>query len=327
MSRVSWVVLLFLLTSFASHRALAQDTKQTRTDDAAAEHFERGVTLFKEQAYRAAIVEFQRAYDLAPDYRLLYNLGRAKQQLQDYLGAADNYEAYLEQGGSEIALERRTQVEEILSSLSGRVARINVTVNRAGAEVFVDDVKVGVAPLGALVRTNVGSHRVSARAADGSMGAQIVDVAGGDIAEITLKLADAPSPALATTSAPSESRSRPWSLQKKLALTGVVAGAGILAASLATGLLALRDQHRLDDQVGTLGVDRAAVADQRDKVDTLSLTTDVLIGAGAACVVLGSVLWLAGKDGGEHKTSLRKAPRADVHVGVGAGSLVMSGRF
>jgi hypothetical protein len=327
MSRVCSVLFLLFLTTSAPRSALAQDTKQTHTDDVAAEHFERGVTLFKEQAYRAAIVEFQRAYDLAPDYRLLYNLGRAKHQLQDYLGAAENYEAYLVQGGSEIALDRRTQVEETLVSLSGRVARINITVNRHGAEVFVDDIKVGVAPLPALVRTNVGSHRVSARAADGSVGAQIIDVAGGDLAEVELVLAASPSVAAAGSSEQPESLSRPWSVQHKLALTGVIVGGSLLAASIVTGVLSLRDQHRLDEQVGELGVKQSAVADQRSKVDMLSLTTDVLIGAGAACTVLGTVLWLAGRDRAEHKASQRGARHAGLRLGVGARSLVMRGSF
>jgi hypothetical protein len=328
MSRVRWVFLLFVLTSLTARSALAQDTKETRADDAAAEHFERGVTLFKEQAYRAAVVEFQRAYDLAPDYRLLYNLGRAKQQLQDYLGAAENYEAYLVQGGSEIALERRTQVEETLASLSNRVARLNVTVNRPGAEVFLDDVKVGVAPLDSLLRTNVGSHRVSARAEDGSTGAQIVDVAGGDIAEVNIKLAE-PLRAVASRGSelPESAPRRPWTLKRKLALTGIVIGGSMLAASIATGVLALHDQSRLHDQVDTLGVSQSAVAKQRDKVDTLSLTTDVLIGAGAACAVLGTVLWLASKDRVEQKTSQRTTSRAGLKLDLGFGSLAVSSRF
>ena len=148
---IRWLLLIALLVPCWSP-ARAAPTAGHKQE--AAEHFERGVQLFKEQAYRAAVVEFQRAYDLSPDYRLLYNLGRAKQQLQDYLGAARDYEAYLTRGGASVPAERRTQVEETLTTLSGRVGRMNVVVSQAGADVFVDDVKVGVAPLRGLVMTN-----------------------------------------------------------------------------------------------------------------------------------------------------------------------------
>jgi len=316
---------MFVLTLLLSSTALAQETATaapSAPNPEAAEHFERGVQLFKEQAFRAAVVEFQRAYDLAPDYRLHYNLGRAKQQLQDYLGAAQNYEAYLIQGGSDIAIERRTQIEETLSSLTGRVARIDIKVSRAGADVFIDDVKVGVSPLGAMVRTNVGRHRISARSADGALGSEIVDVAGGDLAEVNIKVSEAP-----VASAPQlerEETSQSWSWKRKLALTSLVAGTAVLAGSVATGVLSLRDQNRLDSQVGELGIDQSSVAAQRDKVDTLSLTTDVLLGAGAALVVTGTVLWLVGR---ERTPAQSPSARANLKLNVGIGSLALGGRF
>jgi tetratricopeptide (TPR) repeat protein len=328
MVRARW---LFVLMLTLSSRALAQDSTTTAQPDsaqAASEHFERGVQLFKEQAFRAAIVEFQRAYDLAPDYRLHYNLGRAKQQLQDYLGAAENYEAFLVQGGSEVPAERRAQLEETLSALSGRVARIDVKVSRAGADVFVDDVKVGMSPLEALVRTNVGRHRISARSADGALGSEIIDVAGGDLAEVSLTLAE-PEPALASTpKAEPADDARGRSPRQKLALASWIAGGAMLAGSVVTGVFALRDQDSLHTQVGKLGVDPNAVATQRDKVDALSLTTDVLIGAGAALVVSGTLLWLLGDKRGERaRDSKPTTQQARVGLDLGFGSLALRGRF
>jgi len=326
MSCARWLLLLMLLTS---SRALAQDPGEaTLPDDAAAEHFERGVALFREQAYRAAMVEFQRAYDLSPNYRLLYNLGRAKQQLQDHLGASQSFQAYLVLGGSEIEPERRIQVEETLTWLSGRVARISVTVSRAGAEVFLDDVKVGVAPLGALVHTNVGSHRVSARAADGGEGAQIVHLAGGDLAEVTLTLAEpAPERALAGPTDKPPADGQPWSLQGKLALTGWVVGGAMLATSIATGALALQAQDQLSGQVQTLGVEASAVASQRSRVDTLALTTDVLIGVGAALAVAGTVLWWVSPERSERKVAQPVVSRARLRLAVGPRSLAVTRHF
>src|SRR5690606_15305964 len=44
---------------------------QEATQAAAAEHFERGIELYREGSLDAALVEFERAYESVPDYRVL----------------------------------------------------------------------------------------------------------------------------------------------------------------------------------------------------------------------------------------------------------------
>src|SRR5262249_2149673 len=44
----------------------------TRSD--ADEHFRRGVDLYRDKDYATALVEFQRAYEIAPDIKTLYNI-------------------------------------------------------------------------------------------------------------------------------------------------------------------------------------------------------------------------------------------------------------
>lgn len=320
MHRASRLFVISLLALVLGSRpALAAPSPAAKQE--AAERFERGVQLFKEQAYRAAVIEFQRAHDLVPDYRLLYNLAHAKHQLQDYLGAARDYEAYLARGGDEIPSERRAHVEQLLAALESRVGRIEVKVDRPGAEVYLDDAKVGVAPLPSLLLANVGRHRIAARAADGALASEYVDVAGGDIAQVALRLGPAAGPRVAQTSA--TPAAKPRSTKKQVALVGMALGGAALAASVATGVLSLRARDRLHDQVGTLGVDQAQVGTQRDKVERLSLGTDVLIGVGAALSVTGVVLWLVSAS-----AERREERRASgVEVGVGLGALSLSGRF
>ena len=94
MKAAGFVVVLCLLLQSS---ALAQSPEQKAQ---ASQHFRRGVELFQEEAFRAALAEFQRAYEIAPDYRLLYNIGQTKLELHDYLGAAQSYERYLQAGYS-----------------------------------------------------------------------------------------------------------------------------------------------------------------------------------------------------------------------------------
>lgn len=322
MISVRWLLVLQLLVCSSAFAQEDEVTAPSGAEQEASVHFERGVQLYKEQAFRAAIVEFQRAYDLAPDYRLLYNLGRAKYQLQDYLGAAQSFEPYLVQGGMDIPAERRAQVEETLASLKTRIARLSVETNRDGADIFVDELKVGTAPLASLVLINVGRHRISARMADGTVAAEFVDVAGGDVAEVKLQLAE-PVRAPAATGKPEQEPQRAWNGRRKLALVGLLTGGALLAGSVVTGVLSLRDQDQLESQVGTLGVDQSGVQNQRDKVDTLSLTTDILIGAGAGLAVTGVILWLVSGDRSERADRGHAGMRLDV----GVGSLGLRGRF
>ncbi len=164
------IALCLLLQSVAQAQAVPpSDTARAL----ASGHFRRGVELFQEGAFRAALVEFQRAYEIAPDHRLLYNIGQTKLELQDYLGAAQSYEGYLSGGYLDIAPERRTAVEEALTALRERVASVDIAVNRKGAEVLIDDVKVGVAPLSTPVlinkykRKRTGGRNLSADAIHG----------------------------------------------------------------------------------------------------------------------------------------------------------------
>src|SRR4051812_42949552 len=55
----------------------------------------RGKDLYEENDFQAALVEFRRAYDLAPNYKLLYNIAQVCYQLQDYPGALRTFNKYL----------------------------------------------------------------------------------------------------------------------------------------------------------------------------------------------------------------------------------------
>lgn len=322
MNCARWLLVILLL---AHTTALAQAEPSPIAKQQAAERFERGVQLFKEQAYRAAVIEFQRAYDLVPDYRLLYNLAHAKHQLQDYLGAARDYEAYLAQGGAEIPSERRAHVEQTLSALGSRVGRIDVKVNRAGVEVYLDDARVGAAPLPSLLLANIGRHRVSARAPDGTVAAEFVDVAGGDIAEVRVVLSDPAKPIAAGAAARHVEPARPWSPKQRLAVASLIAGGAGLIGGITTGVMSLRAKNDLDGQIRELGVDRGEVDDQRDKVDRLSMTTDVMIGAGIALAATGTVLWLVGTR--EQERTARRATRSRIGIDVGVRAVSLTGRF
>src|SRR5690349_23326683 len=113
--------ILFVLCILWQSATQAQDAPTDAARTEASTRFRRGVELFQEEAYRASLAEFQRAYDISPDYRLLYNIAQAKIEIHDYLGAAESYERYLSGGGDQVPAERRAEVEQALAALRERV--------------------------------------------------------------------------------------------------------------------------------------------------------------------------------------------------------------
>jgi hypothetical protein len=327
MHTARWLTALCLV--FACHAgALAQPQGEPgdKKRNEASAHFRRGVELFQEEAYRAALVEFERAYALVPDYRLHYNIGQTKLRLQDYLGVVQSYERYLTVGGTAVPVDRRTQVEDALVALRDRVGRIGITCNRAGAEIFVDDLSVGKTPLPATIPVNVGRHRVLARTADGANDSKMVDVAGGDVAEVSFEL----EPPRRLASGGSSLEENRWSLKKKAAVGSWSAGGLLLAAGAVTGALTFGSQSDLDKMVETEGVKPKSVQSKSDSLEMLALSTDVLIATGAVAVVIGTVLWLVDQKSKKKDKATptdRRAGVGGLRVALGTGTALLSGSF
>lgn len=309
--------------------------------DEAGARFRRGVELFKEADFRAALIEFRRAYQLAPNYRVLYNLGQAHLELQDYAGALRAFERYLNEGGAQVPSARRAAVEAEIQKLQSRVARVEITTNVAGAELRVDDDVVGTSPLAQPVLVSAGRRKISAEKSGAPVATRTVDVAGGDRTTVALRIegvgqgADAvaatASPRLASAPSAGEAaegakvrdeapprdagaRSIPW---VGWGVTGALA-----AGAVVTGLFALRAKDDLTQKQNTFPGDPAALGDARTKLRTLAVTSDIL--TGAAVIVGATSLFF---------TLTSRRPRAPVEaslaprVTVGIGHIQIDGRF
>ena len=225
------VALVVLLQS----QALAQDGGREQ----ASERFSQAVELYQDGAFQAALLEFQRAYDAAPDFRLLYNIGRTKIDLHDYLGAAQVYEQYLRDGGRAIPEERRAEVEQNLPALWARVGKLSISANREGAEVFINDIRSGQTPMTGPILVNAGRHRVELRASDGASDTKVVDVAASELAKVAFVL----------TSPQVAQGPRGMPPLRKAAIWTAGAGGVLLVGSLVTGMLAIKANKELDDEL------------------------------------------------------------------------------
>ncbi len=289
--------LYLMMTVFLSLSAppLVHADAESDAGRKASQHFRRGVSLYREGAFRAALIEFERGYAVKPHYRLLYNMGETYLQLAEYLAASDTLLRYLEEGGTEIPPERRDDVEQKLARLRERVALISVSVNRAGAEIFIDDKSVGTSPMVRGVSVNVGRHRVSVRSSDGATASEVVDLAGGDVKELSFALeekvrqatpAAIPAP---VAGSPNQERAEPApsSLYRKLAL-GSFVGAGVLAAGTITGVFLQRGMlQSYKDAADAPGADPNDLASKNEAAWRAAVVTDVLGGLTVAAAAAG----------------------------------------
>jgi tetratricopeptide (TPR) repeat protein len=310
--------------------ALAQTTANEGPKQEASAHFRQGVELFREGAYRAALVELRRAYDVFPDYRVLYNIGQTELQIGAYVEAIRDFESYLSKGGLEVSDERRASVEVDLASLRRRVGTIAVTVNESSADVYLDGVRVGLSPLPTTLPVSAGRHMVRVSAEDGATASRIVDVAGGDFHELALELVHKPeplareAPVLAPIVQPEPERG---SLSRRdgwgLGLLGAGGAAGIGAAVIGVGfaLPAYRD-YRAAIHETPANMERIDAT--HDNTKRFSRITDALAGSAVVLGVTGLVLMLVDDDSGG---TGERAPQRRMQFGVSPDRVTVAGAF
>lgn len=159
----SWIVSAVLLSaSVASAQAPAPVAQPSTTAiKKASVHFERGVRLFGDADFKLALVEFQRSYEAAPDFRTLYNIGQVHFQLGDFAEARRMLSRYLEEGRTKIPDARRKEVEKTLEALKIRTALLGIRVDVAGAAISIDGQQVGTAPIADRLLVSAGPHTIS----------------------------------------------------------------------------------------------------------------------------------------------------------------------
>lgn len=306
-------------------RAASATAKESAEDvETARSHFKLGVDSYRDGDLTTALIEFKRAYAAAPNYRLLYNLGQVSRELRDYPAAERYFRDYLTQGSGEIEPERRQEVETEIAKANARIASLVITVNEPNAEVFVDDVLVGRAPLGDVVRVSAGQRRISAALPGRQRATEVVDAAGGETLVVKLEL-QTMTPQVVTREVV---RSVHVQADSGPPTAAIVLGAGTAALGVGAGVMAFLAKSQSDDYQAALQrkTSEAELSSLSSGAKTKALVTDILLGATLACGVTTLVVGLT--SGGGSGTSERPpAAKGPVAWGVGPGSVQVNARF
>jgi hypothetical protein len=293
----------------------------------ASERFRAGVDFYKSGDFTAALVEFKRAYELAPNYRVLFNLGQTSQELNDYASALRAFEQYLAEGGKEVDAKRKKEVEGWIASLKKKVGRVRFEASVDGAELSVDDTPVGTSPLEDVVLVNAGRRKFGATAGGHTPSSRVVEIAGGDEPTVLLELVpiEAPKTVIVPVDRPGPTETR--IVERSSSPAPWVALSITAAAAIGTGVfggLALAAGSERDDELATFPGDAAAVSDAADRTATFALATDVLAGITIAGAVTTVVLFVVTGDD-EPAETVPDAARIEPYVGPTGFGLV--GRF
>lgn len=268
----------------------------------ASRRFQRGVNLYRDRSFDAALAEFNRAYELAPNYRVLFNIGQVHAERGDYVAGIKAFRQYLAEGGSAVEPARVTEVQAEITRLEGRIANITVTSNVGDAELLIDGVSVGKLPL-AHVPVNAGLRSISLRKNGYEADDVRVMLATGDDKALEIKLqkratapaaANGASPLPASADGPAASSGPGAAFWISLSATVLAGGATTVFA-----LLTHKADNDYDTALNLYPGSQSQIDNARNDLKRNALLTDV---CGAATLVgLASTMYFALSSSGTEK--------------------------
>lgn len=283
--------------------------------------FARGLEFYEEGDHALALIEFERAYQLVPDYRVLYNIAQVSIQLSRFARAHTVLTQFLKAGGEDVSTERRQAIEADLVMLEARTAQLRLKSALDGVQVLVDDLPAGVTPLDAPLVLDAGGHRVQFKKAGYLSQTQHLMLAGADLVdlEISLERVVIQKPTLVVqkkTSAPVQIKEPPPKVAHHRISPWLVAGwattGALVGGSVVMGVLGLNSAKKADAIKDSPNPDRDDYNAHQSAAKNQYLAADIL--AVGAAIGFGTTLYF----------TLRHASRAPEHSGINSTRLGIS---
>jgi hypothetical protein len=252
--------------------AQAQEDAVTKE---ARKRFQEGVKLFDEKKFDLARASFLQAMALKPHPAILLNLAQTELVAGLSLDALGHFKQYLNDPATQ-GDPKRADAERGVAEARAKLPRAQVSVDLPGAEIFVDNVRVGTSPMGDAIDLKPGNHTFEAKK-DGKSARSTIDPVPGKITMVDLALNPGAAPVVvpppvppgpgtaptatgpvataaptATTLPPQEPPSAPTpSSPGKWAAVGIVGG-GIAVVGLGLGVGMLINANTKDNDVASI---------------------------------------------------------------------------
>jgi hypothetical protein len=173
--------------------ALAQPAKKKSVRDQlppdAQKQWDSAIALYEKGQWDGARTSFFAAWEASKNPRVLFNVAVCDKNLGRYARAIETLKKELADGKGQLSPDEETAVKAQISGLEQFVAELTIDVSEPGAEVFVDEAKVGTTPLPAPVPVQVGERHVRVVKAGFIEGRETIELKGGASGRVTVKLA------------------------------------------------------------------------------------------------------------------------------------------
>lgn len=260
-----------------------------------------GLLLRRQGKDTEALDEFRRAYALQPTARTLAQIALAEQALGRWFDAETDLTKALQASSDPWIARNRGLLESGLESIRARLGWLEVTADVPGAEVWVNDARVGTLPLAHPIRLEAGSAVLEIRAAGYAPARRITAIEpGGSAREVVHMVPLMPAAPDAVTSPRASGdgaaeRTRLVPTDEPMRNAGyVVAASGVLGVALGAyfGVRTIQDKNQRD-QYCQQGCESTGVAlDQEAR--TFALRSTVWLSAGLVALAGGAgLLWVS----------------------------------
>ena len=278
-----WLVLLTLMLRPAVAAADPPDRARALLDE--------GTRLYADDAdYVAALAAFRESFTVEPSWRALNGVGLCLHALGREVEAYRAYQQLLDQFGAELSAEQRQRAEKLKGEIDRLIARLEVSVAQAGAQLALDGEAIasGAGPTTVLVMP--GAHQLVATLEGFRPYTERIAIEAGARRRVHVTLERVRERVVVKREQPVlERRMRPW-------IPWLTAGAGVALIG-AGGVLALQARGELrdfDDRVAESAgeMPRPVVADD-SPVSGAERNQNIAIGlavTGGAAVVTGLIL-------------------------------------
>jgi tetratricopeptide (TPR) repeat protein len=293
-----------------------------------ADHYQRGLSLYGEGEFVLALVEFERAYQLTPNYRVLYNIGQVRIQLGRYAKGREALEEYLKQGGDSINAERTTAVKKDLEMLAERTAVLSVVVSEPGADVAVDGRVVGVSPLAAPLVIDAGEHTLDVRKGGFYDKSSQVTLAGRDQIEVKLDLLKIPE-AQASRVIVEQHTDKPQATKtaRTAAYVGWAATGTFAVTAGVFGYLGIKKANDLESMRTNFGVTTSQLDSTKSSASNLLLAADIAGGVAAIAGGVSLYLTLSSREHSAQPSAPKPGTVSSLGLGFSPQGVRLNGEF
>lgn len=173
--------------------ALAQPAKKKTLREQlppdAQKHWDTALALYQHSQWDGARTSFNAAYEASKNPRVLFNVAVCEKNLGRYARAIDVFKKELADGKGQLTPEEEAEVKVQIQGLEQFVAQLTIDVNESGAEIYVDESKVGTSPLPGPVSVQLGERHVRATKVGFAEARENIELRGGASGRVVLKLA------------------------------------------------------------------------------------------------------------------------------------------